>query len=214
MIIKKKIFEEYELKKKQESNYEMKREEVIKIIVNAMDGSEAIVSTTGKTSRELFEYREELKQGHAKDFLTVGSMGCSASIAHGIALEKPEKPVYIFDGDGAVLMQMGTMTTIGHYKAKNLYHIVFDNECHESTGGQPTVSSTVDFEKVALACKYKGAETISTKKDLERKIKEMKSLNGPQMLIVKVKKGSRRDLGRPTTTPIENKEAFMKFLEE
>lgn len=212
IIIKKKTLEEYEAKKKIKMNYEMTREDAIKVIVDNLDGSEAIVSTTGKTSRELFEYREELKQDHSKDFLTVGSMGCSASIANGIALSKPNKQVFVFDGDGAVLMQMGALATIGYYNSKNLYHIVFDNHSYDSTGGQPTVSLIVEFEKVALACGYKTSKSVEKKSDLIKAVKEMKSSEGPAMLIIKVNKGSRGDLGRPTTTPIENKESFMKTL--
>ena len=211
VIIKKGLLEKYETKNKVKTNYEMTREDAIKAIVDNLDGSEAIVSTTGKTSRELFEYRVA-KGEKARDFYTVGSMGCSASIANAIALEKPDKQIFVFDGDGAVIMQMGALATIGHYKTKNLYHVIFDNEAHESTGGQPTVSSSVNFEQIALACGYKSAKTVEKKADLEEAVKNMKSSEGPQMLIVKVNKGARKDLGRPTTTPIENKEAFMEFL--
>jgi len=211
IIIKKNLIEEYEAKNKVKTNYEMKREDAIKAIVDNLDGSEAIISTTGKTSRELFEYRVARKE-KPRDFYTVGSMGCSASIANAIALQKPDKKVFVFDGDGAVIMQMGALATIGHYNAKNLYHIIFDNNAHDSTGGQPTVSDTLDFKKIALACSYKVAKTVETKADLIKTIKKMKSLEGPQMLIVKVNKGARKDLGRPTTTPIENKEGFMGFL--
>ena len=211
IIIKKKTFEEYEAKKKLETNYEMTREEAIKILVDNLDGSEAIVSTTGKASRELFEYR--VKRGEkSSDFYTVGSMGCSVSIANGIALQKPSKQVFVFDGDGAVLMQMGALATVGHYKSKNLYHIVFDNASYDSTGGQPTVSPDVDFGRIALACGYKSAKTIEAKTELENSVKEIKSSEGPQMLIIKVNKGARKDLGRPTYSPIENKENFMKTL--
>jgi len=211
IIIKKKTLDEYEAKKKVKTDFEMTREDAIKVIINNLEGNEAIVSTTGKTSRELFEYRVARKEIPC-DFYTVGSMGCSASIANGIALEKPDKQVFVFDGDGAIIMQMGTLATIGNYGAKNLYHIVFDNGSYDSTGGQPTVSPSVDLGKVALACGYKAAKTVEKKDDLVSAIKEMKSSEGPQMLIVKVNKGARKDLGRPTTTPIENKEAFMGKL--
>jgi len=214
LIIPKNIFEPYEPKGEMKQDYEMSRESAIKAIVNSISQNDIIVSTTGKTSRELFEYREAKGQGHQNDFLTVGSMGCSASIAHGIALEKQNKKVFIFDGDGAVLMQMGALATIGHYKPKNLCHIIFDNCSHESTGGQPTVSDTINFEKIALACGYKKAETVATKEDLNESLGEIKSFDGPRMLIIKVKKGARGDLGRPTTSPIENKENFMNFLSE
>ncbi len=213
IIIKKGIFEDYKEKKKTRTNYEMNREDAIKVVIDNIKGSEVIVSTTGKTSRELFEYRRA-KGENPRDFYTVGSMGCSASIALGIALQKPNKKILIFDGDGSVLMQMGALSTIGHYKPKNIYHILFDNSSHDSTGGQPTNSSTVNFEKVALGCGYKTAKTAETKEDLIKKLDTTKKSEGPLMLIIKVNQGARKDLGRPTTTPIENKKAFMEFLNE
>ncbi|MFH1641367.1 MAG: phosphonopyruvate decarboxylase [Nanoarchaeota archaeon] len=212
IIIKKGTMETYETKKIVKTEYEMKREDAIRIIVDNLDGSEAVVSTTGKTSRELFDYRIT-KNKKPCDFYTVGSMGCSASIANAIAMYKPDKRVFVLDGDGAILMQMGAIATIGHYHSKNFYHIIFDNGSYDSTGGQPTVAPTVDFEKVALACSYLHAKTVDTKKTLTDYIRKMKDLKGPLMLIVKVNKGARKDLGRPTTTPVENKEAFMRFLD-
>jgi len=213
IIIKKGVFKEYRSKKKIKIKYEMNREDAIKIIMDNLDGSEVIVSTTGKTSRELFEYR--IARGEKpRDFYTIGSMGCAASIANGIALQRPDKKIFVFDGDGAVLMEAGSLATIGHYQAKNLYHIIFDNESHDSTGGQPTVSDTVDFEKVAIAVDYKAATTVGTKVDLEKALQKMKSSEGPQILIVKIEKGARKNLGRPTTTPLENKEKFMDFIKK
>jgi len=212
LIIKKGLFEEYIARKQVKTNYEMSREDAIRTIIDNLKGNEAIVSTTGKTSRELFEYREELGQDHSKDFLTVGSMGCSSSIAFGIS-SQTDKPVLIFDGDGAILMQMGSLRTIGHYNPSNLYHIVFDNSSYESTGGQPTTSLGMDFKQIALACGYKKAQEVQTKVDLEQTIQGLRDSEGPRMVIVKVNKGVRKDLGRPTTTPIENKQAFMGFLE-
>lgn len=212
LIITNEVFETYEQKNETKQDYEMSREDAIKEIANTLDKKDIIVSTTGKTSRELFEYREAKKYGHQNDFLTVGSMGCAASIAHGIALEKPDRKVFIFDGDGAAIMQMGAWTTIGHYKSKNVFHIIFDNCAHDSTGGQPTVSNTVDFEQIALACGYKTAKTVVERKDLTKALKYLKSSGGPVMLVIKVKKGSRKDLGRPTISPIENKKSFMDFL--
>lgn len=222
IVIKKGTLEEYEApptlklrragEKKVKTDYEMSREDAVKKIVDELDATDVVVSTTGKISRELFEYRDKLGQSHGQDFLTVGSMGCSASIANGIALQKPEKKIFVFDGDGAVLMQMGMLATIGYYKPKNFYHIIFDNGAYDSTGGQPTISSTVDFGKIALACGYKDSRIVETRADLESAIRGMRLAEGPQMLIVKVNKGARKDLGRPTTTPIENKEAFMGLL--
>ena len=213
LIIRKGVIAPYDSGKTEarESHLEMNREDAIKTIVDNLDGSEAIVSTTGKTSRELFEYRIERNE-KPMDFYTVGGMGCAASIALGIALQKPEKEIFVFDGDGAVIMQMGSLATIGHYKPSNFNHILFDNRAHDSTGGQKTVSDTVDFEKIALACGYNEAVTVKTKTDLKKVIKKSKLTKGPKLIVVKVKKGSRKDLGRPTTSPIENKENFMRFL--
>ncbi len=211
IIIRKGILEDYD-KGTEKQKFELTRENAIKLIVDMMDGDEIIVSTTGKTSRELFEYREKSGSGHQNDFLMVGSMGLTSSFGAEIALQKPEKKVFIFDGDGALIMSQGALSTIGYYSPKNLYHVVFDNQSHDSTGGQPTTSITLDFEKLALANNYKGVRTTETKTGLLNAVKEMIKKEGPQMLIVKVRKGARRGLGRPTTTPIENKEAFIGFV--
>lgn len=190
----------------------MTRGEAIKAIIDEMTGNEIIVSTTGKTSRELFELRETKQQGHQRDFLMVGSMGLTASFGAEIALQKPDKKVFIFDGDGAIIMSAGVLSTIGFYSPQNLYHIVFDNGSYDSTGGQETTSSVIDFEKLALANNYKGVEVIKTEQELREGVKEIKKRKGPQMLVVKVKKGARKDLGRPTVPPVENKKVFMQFL--
>ena len=212
IIVKKELLEHYEGKKKNIQEYEMKREDAICTIIDLLEGDEVIISTTGKTSRELFEYREKEGKGHETDFYTVGSMGCSSSIALGIALQKKDKKIFIFDGDGAGLMQMGTFATIGHYKPENLIHILFDNESHESTGGQPTVSKGVNFEQIAGASGYADTKTVTTKEELAHILKSIKDKKGPLFIRIKIKKGSRKDLGRPTTTPIENKDALMNFL--
>jgi len=214
IIIRKGIIEQYNAEENNKiyyNTFEMTREDAIKTIVDTLEGSEIIVSTTGKTSRELFEYRIERNE-KPMDFYTVGGMGCAASIALGITLQKPEKEIFVFDGDGAVIMQMGSLATIGHYKPSNFNHILFDNRAHDSTGGQMTVSDTVDFEKVALSCGYRNVIAVSTRDTLKQAITKMKSLKGPKMLIVKIKKGARENLGRPTTTPIENKKNFMELL--
>ncbi len=148
IIIKKNVLEKYVSKSGSRMYYEMSREGAIRTIIDNLNGVEVIVATTGKTSRELFEQR--IAKGEIpRDFLIVGSMGCSASIAAEIVLQKPEEEVYCFDGDGAVLMQMGALSTIGSYKPKNFTHVIFDNMSHDSTGGQPTNSEYVDFAEVA-----------------------------------------------------------------
>ena len=212
LIIKKDILEKYQAKKESKTDYEMNREKAIKTIIDNLDGDEAIISTTGKASRELFEHRLN-NQEIPKDFYTVGSMGCASSIALGIAIQKPDKKVFVFDGDGAALMQMGSLATIGHYKPKNLCHIILDNNSHDSTGGQPTVSKTVNFKQIALNCGYENVEQVQTKEDLAESIIRTKNREGPNLIVVKINKGARKDLGRPTTTPIENKQEFMKSLE-
>lgn len=212
IIVKNKTIESYQSKTEEKNTYSLTREETIKTILDNLNGNETIISTTGKTSRELFECRETKKQSHQADFYVVGSMGCSAGIALGIALSKPQKKIFIFDGDGSILMKMGTLATIGHFLPKNLYHIVFDNNAYDSTGGQKTVSDSVDFSRIALACGYKSAKIATTQKEVVNFIKTIKSQKCPSMLVIKIKKGSRKNLGRPTKTPQENKVAFMKFL--
>ena len=213
IILRKGAFEEYKLKSKKESNYELDREEAIKTIVPLLNKKDIIVSTTGKTSRELFELREANKQGHEKDFLTVGCMGHSSSIALSIALEKPDRTVYCFDGDGALIMHMGVLSTIGDLKPRNFSHIVFNNFAHDSVGGQPTSAYNVDIPAVAKANGYANAFSADTKEEIIDKINIIKGIDGPVLLEIKVKKGARKDLGRPAATPIENKEAFMRFLQ-
>ncbi|OGZ33189.1 MAG: phosphonopyruvate decarboxylase [Candidatus Portnoybacteria bacterium RBG_13_40_8] len=213
IIVKKETIESCQSKAEEKNIYSLTREEAIKIILANLKGDEAIISTTGKTSRELFECREIKKQNHRTDFYVVGSMGCSAGIALGIALTKPRKKIFIFDGDGSVLMKMGTLATIGHFLPKNLFHIIFDNNTYDSTGGQKTVSNSADFSRIALACGYKSAKIATTQKELVNFVKTIKFQKCPSMLIVKIKRGSRKNLGRPTKTPQENKIAFMKFLQ-
>jgi phosphonopyruvate decarboxylase len=210
IIVKKGFMAKYESKTQNEYKYEMNREEAIKTIVDNLKGDEIIVSTTGKTSRELFEYRVSRNEP-TRDFYTVGSMGCSSSIAHSIALFN-ERQVLVLDGDGAAIMQAGALATIGHYKPKNLIHIIFDNGSYESTGRQPTVSNTLDFEKLAHAFGYKDSSTISTQLDLKTIVSKLESTEGPFLMVVKVNPESRKDLGRPTTTPIENKQTFMDWV--
>jgi phosphonopyruvate decarboxylase len=214
LIVRKGIFEKYTGKRKDTVDYELTREEAIKIIVEALSSGAAVIATTGKSSRELFEYRETKKQGHKNDFLMVGSMGLASSFGAEIALQKPNKKIFVFDGDGALLMSAGALSTIGYYQPKNFVHIVFDNESYDSTGGQPTTSVSSDLVKMALANGYKAAKKIQSKKELEAAVKEFKKIKGPEMIIVKIRKGSRNDLGRPTISPQENLKNFMAFLKE
>ncbi len=171
-----------------------------------------MLSTTGMISRELFEYRAAMNQGHERDFLTVGSMGHASQIALGIALAQPDRRVWCFDGDGAAIMHMGSMAIVANKAPKNYVHVVFNNGAHDSVGGQPTVGLKIDLPAVAKAVGYKATYSVDNKDSLNVILSEAKNLDGPVLVEIKVKKGNRKDLGRPTTTPIQNKEALMAFL--
>lgn len=191
----------------------MKREEIIRHIV-AASGEDSIVSTTGKASRELFEIREANAQSHKYDFLTVGSMGHSSSIALGVALNKPGKRVWCIDGDGAALMHMGAMAVIGANKPKNMIHVVINNGAHETVGGMPTVVEQIDLVAIAKACGYPNAVSVDTFEKLNEALQTAKSVDELTLIEVKSSIGARDDLGRPTTTAIENKQHFMEHLAE
>ena len=191
----------------------MVREDIIKHIIK-VTGEDPIISTTGKASRELFEARVANGQSHKYDFLTVGSMGHSSSIALGVALNKPDRKIWCIDGDGAVLMHMGSMAVLGANAPKNLVHIVINNGAHETVGGMPTVASKIDVVAVAKACGYKNAICVDSFEKLDEELKAAKTRNELSLIEVKCSIGAREDLGRPTTTAIENKENFMEFLKE
>lgn len=163
-------------------------------------------------SRELFEYREQISQGHEKDFLTVGSMGHSSSIALGIAIEKGDRNVFCLDGDGAFIMHMGALSNIGSLGVKNFKHILFNNGSHESVGGQPTLGFQINIPAIAGACGYKKAIIATTREEILSAMDALSKTDGPALLEIKIKIDSRENLGRPTTTPVENKKDFMNFL--
>ena len=190
---------------------QMLREEIIHHIVKA-SGEDPIVSTTGKASRELFEARVANGQSHKNDFLTVGSMGHSSSIALGVALNKPHQRIWCIDGDGAVLMHMGSMAVIGSNKPKNLIHIVINNGSHETVGGQPTVASDIDLVAIAKACGYPNAIHVDNFNDLDKELAAAKERAELSLIEVKSSIGARENLGRPTTTALENKQNFMEYL--
>lgn len=214
LVVKKGTFGKYKLQNGTHNPYTMEREEAIKAVAGAMDVKDIVVSTTGKISRELFEHRTATGEGHSRDFLTVGSMGHASQIALGIALNRPERNVYCFDGDGAAIMHMGGMGIVASMLPGNFYHIVFNNGAHDSVGGQPTIGFGIDLPKIAAGCGYKTVMSVATRSELDAILPTLTTLPAPLLLEIKVKKGSRDDLGRPTTTPVENKEALMSFLEE
>lgn len=189
----------------------MLREDIVRHIAAAA-GEDPIVSTTGKASRELFEIREANGQSHCYDFLTVGSMGHSSSIALGIALQQPQRKVWIIDGDGAVLMHMGSMAVLASQNPGNIVHIVINNGAHETVGGQPTAMANVDVVTVAKGCGYPNAVSVDSFEALDAALAQAREKNELTLIEVKCAIGARDDLGRPTTTAQENKQAFMEFL--
>jgi phosphonopyruvate decarboxylase len=212
LVIEKDTFDTYTLQNVEKNDLTLSREEAIQTVAAALGDKDAIVSTTGMISRELFEYRTQMNQGHERDFLTVGSMGHASQIALGIALEKPDRTIWCFDGDGATIMHMGSMAIVGSKAPKNYVHVVFNNGAHDSVGGQPTVGLSIDLPAIATAVGYKYVYSCNTKEYLEELLQKIKNQEGPILLQVCVRKGNRKDLGRPTTTPIQNKVALMQFL--
>mgnify|MGYP001441614526 FL=1 len=214
LIIKKNTFEKYSLKKNITSSYDMYREDAIKIIIDELTNKDIFISTTGVTSRELFEYREELGQSHENDFYTVGGMGHASQIALGIAIQNKENNIYCLDGDGALLMHMGSAAIAAQQNCSNYKHILFNNGSHDSVGGQPTVGFDIDFQNIARSCGYRNVLYADNRGDLKKSIEKIKRLNECCFLEIKVNKGFRDNLGRPTTSPIENKKSFMSFLKK
>jgi phosphonopyruvate decarboxylase len=202
---------EYDEKVEYKNENSMKREEIIEHIVK-YSGKDPIISTTGKASRELFEIRERNKESHEYDFLTVGSMGHSSSIALGVAINKPDTKVWCIDGDGALLMHMGSAAVIGSVSPNNLVHILINNGAHETVGGMPTAISKLNVKKLAEACNYKKIYSVKTFKELDKALDESKKNNELTFIEVFSSIGARSDLGRPTTTALENKENFMKYV--
>ena len=213
LVVEKDTFDSYTLQNEVKNLYEMSREEAIRTVAAAIPAGAVIVSTTGMISRELFEYRTAMGQGHERDFLTVGSMGHASLIALGIALQHPERMVYCFDGDGASIMHMGNMAIVGSRRPANYVHVVFNNGAHDSVGGQPTVGHEIDLVGIAKALRYDYAVSVDTEARLKEELANMQG-DGLRLIEVRVKKGNRKDLGRPTTTPLQNKEALMSFLKK
>lgn len=214
LVVRKGTFDEYKLQQNIDNLCPMSREQAIQIVVDKLREDDIVVSTTGMISRELFEYREAKQQGHGHDFLTVGSMGHASQIALGIALQKPNRRVFCFDGDGAMLMHMGSMAIVGEYSPKNMVHVVFNNGAHDSVGGQPTVGQQIDVEAIAKAVGYADVISVDNLMALMAAMNHINSavIDGVSLINVNVHKGNRKDLGRPTTTPKGNKNALMEEL--
>lgn len=214
VIIKKGAFKNNKSKSQIFDEKMMTREKALEIILNQLPKDSIIVSTTGKTSREIFEIREKNNQPHFRDFLTVGSMGHCSSIALGIAIADPNRKVFCIDGDGSLIMHMGSLSTIGKLKPLNFYHILINNYVHESVGGQKTSAEFIDIPNLVKCNNYGHVFSVEDSSQLNNNLRDFLDNNGPAFLEVKVKPGSRTNLGRPTIKPVDNKKALMEFLRE
>ena len=181
----------------------MIRKEAIAIVVEKI-GNQHIISANGFISRDLFEVCDK-----SSNFYMIGSMGLASSIGLGVALKNPRKSVFIFDGDGNILMNLGSLTTIASQKPKNLIHVVFDNSVHESTGGQPTNSNFVNIEKIAKACNYNHTFTVRTENNLLKILDKIKKLKGPIMIVVKIQQSKGEKSKRVNILSVDIKERFM-----
>ena len=210
LVVKKGTFEEYKNKPKKQMKYTLSREQAIQTIISLLKNKDIVVSTTGMISRELYENRLT----HEKDFLVVGSMGHASSVAFGIALNKPNRKIFCFDGDGAFLMHMGAALVIASRKLPNLKHIIFNNESHASVGGQSTVIKNANLKEIAKGCGYQNIYQANSIDDIKSVWKEFDNASVPCLMEIKVSSDCRKDLGRPKEKPIENKLAFMRFVED
>lgn len=213
LVIKKGTFSTFTGDKRDTVSFELTREAAIQQVLEFLDERAVVVSTTGMASREVYEHRVKKEQGHERDFLTVGGMGHASQIALGVALQQPDRSVYCLDGDGALLMHMGALPIAGALKPENFKHIVLNNGAHDSVGGQPTVGLNIDILGIARACSYRLVLQAETPQELQACLKELQHSKGPCLLEIRIRRGARKDLGRPATTPVENKHAFMKFIQ-
>jgi len=214
IVVEKGVFHDQQIKADPKASFGMRRERAISLLVESLDARDVVVSTTGMASRELFELREARKEGHGRDFLTVGGMGHASSIALGVALARPDRQVICLDGDGAALMHLGSMAIAGRSNCSNFKHVLLNNGAHDSVGGQPTVALEIALVDVAKSCGYVHHHRVQTESELRIGLSEFHECVGPALLEVIIDVGSRADLGRPTTTPIENRDAFMQNLLE
>ena len=181
----------------------MIRKEAIELCLDEIK-EQPIIAANGFISRDLFNTKDR-----NTNFYMIGSMGLASSIGLGVALKTPKKKIFVFDGDGNILMNLGSLTTIGSLKPKNLIHVVFDNSVHESTGSQPTNTNFVSIEKIAKACNYNHTFTVRTENNFEKILRKIKKLKGPIMIVVKIQQSNEKSSGRVNYEPVEMKEYFM-----
>lgn len=214
LVVRKDTFAPYTLRQSETQHLEMSREEAIGIVAERIEHNAVVVATTGMISRELFECRNAAGESHERDFLSVGAMGHASQIALGLALRQQQRRVYCFDGDGATIMHMGNLAIVADMRPRNYVHVIFNNGAHDSVGGQPTVGLNIDLPAVAKAVGYVVVQSVETASELRAALAALESVEGPVLLEVKVKKGARKDLGRPTSTPLQNKLSLMDFLKQ
>ena len=188
-----------------------KREEAIQCLVKHMPQDSFFVATTGKTGRELYEIREKLCQSH-RDFLTVGGMGHASCIALSIARHQTNRWTVCLDGDGAILMHLGASSTICTNKASRFLHVLLNNSAHESVGGQPTVADKIDFSLFSKSMGYDGYLLAQNETQLIEALRTIHQRAGTWLLEIRLTIGSRADLGRPKTSPVQNKHDVIEFL--
>jgi phosphonopyruvate decarboxylase len=211
LVVRKGTFAPYKPGPRPPAASALSREEAVIAVAKRLSADAVVVSTTGKISRELYEYRDRAGVV-GRDLYCVGSMGHASQIALGLALARPDRPVWCLDGDGAVLMHMGALAVIGQRCPSNFYHVTLNNGVHDSVGGQPTAGFTTDLAAVARACGYSRAIRVDTLVDLEKTLADLRTVPGPVFLEVRVAPGARADLGRPGRSPRENRDAFMRHL--
>lgn len=211
LVVRKATFDNFPLSKTEQDAYALTREQAIKLLLQHYKDDTLIVATTGKTSREVFEYRAAMGQSHKQDFLTVGSMGHASQIALGVAMQTSQR-VICLDGDGAAIMHMGSMGIVAKNAPSNFLHIVLNNGVHDSVGGQKTIGFDIDFSNIASGCGYKSVFSVASEDEMISKLNALDSADGPIFFEIKVRTGARSDLGRPTNTPQQNKKLFMDFL--
>lgn len=209
LLVRQDTFAAYKTKKKPVPRSNFSRADALGEVLALASPQDLIISTTGKTSREVFELRAE-RGSPQRDFLTVGGMGHASSIALGVALGKPERRVICLDGDGALLMHMGALAIIGDLKPANFFHILLNNAAHESVGGQPTVAGSMNVEAIANATGYLAYASATDAVTLRKAWERLRELRGPLMLEIALNTAARENLGRPTSTAEENKRAFME----
>ena len=207
LIVRKNTFDSFAFKA-EKVELPLSREEALDTILQPLTDRDFIVSTTGKTSRELFELREAKGQGHSNDFLTVGGMGHTSSIALGMAIGS-EQDIFCIDGDGSFLMHMGAFAVTGQTAPDNFKYILINNGAHESVGGQPTVAFSIRPEEVLTACGFEKVITARSREEILAGMEELRR-GGKRALIVLTRQGSRDDLGRPTVSPSQNKTDMME----